>query len=147
MIHLAIAILLLYCLIIALIYGVLPSISDSFYNTGQRVYFTLTMMAVMFILMEGVKPNIYFIMGAFFLGLVGVAAQFKWKPVGIVHVGAVFASIILFLVGIAIQNIWLGLVSTSLILLSVYLLRNVKNSTWWREIAIIIILYLTLISL
>jgi hypothetical protein len=149
MITLAVGIFLLYCLIIALVYGVQKSISDSFYTTGQRGYFTVTMLTVMFLLMGGVKPNVWFIMGAFFLGLVGVAANFKfkaWIAEG-VHVAGVFLSIGCFIVGMAIINIWVGLSALSLIALSVYLLRNVKNSTWWREIAIILIIYVFLMIL
>ena len=143
MITLAVGIFLLYCLVIALVYGVQKSISDSFYTTGQKLYFTVMMMTVMFILMAGVKTNIWFIMGAFCLGLVGVAANFKfkkWIAEG-VHVAGVFLSIGCFIIGIAIINIWVGLSALLLIALSVYLLRNVNNSTWWREIAIILIIY------
>ena len=46
MISLAVGIFLLYCLIIALIYGVQESISKSFYTTGQRLYFTGMMLTV-----------------------------------------------------------------------------------------------------
>jgi len=149
MISLAVGIFLLYCLIIALIYGVQKSISKSFYTTGQRLYFTGMMLTVMFILMAGVQPNIYFILGSFFLGLVGVAANFKWNVwiAGGVHVAAVLMCIGLFIVGFMIINIWLGLALLSLIGIAVYLLRNIENSTWWREIAIILIIYGFLMTL
>ena len=149
MITLAVGIFLLYCLIIALIYGVQKSISESFYTTGQRLYFTVMMLTVMFILMAGVKPNMWFIFGAFFLGLTGVAANFKWNVwiAGGVHVAAVLMCIGLFIIGFILINIWVGLALLSLIGITVYLLRNIENSTWWREIAIIIIIYVFLMLL
>jgi hypothetical protein len=145
MTHIAFILLALYCIVIALIYGVQKSISDTFYRTGQRYYFTVTMMLVAFLLMAGESPNAWFVFGAFFLGLQGVAANFKFKPAGIVHVGGVLISIGLFLTGITIQNRPIGVAAIILGLLSYYLLRNVKNSTWWREVAIAIIIYISLI--
>jgi hypothetical protein len=146
MITLAVGIFLLYCLIIALIYGVQKSISDSFYTTQQRYYFTAMMLTASFILMIGAGENLWFMFGGFFIGLVGVAPNFKWKVwiVEYLHGGGVFASIICYLIGFSLISLWLGLSALFIILAAVYLLRKVNNSTWWQEIAIILIIYIYL---
>jgi hypothetical protein len=145
MTHIAFILFGLYVLIISLVFGLQKSISKTFYSSGERWYFTVVMMVVAFLLMAGESPNVWFVFGAFFLGLQGVAANFKFKPAGIVHVGGVLISIGLFLTGITIENRPIGIAAILLGLLSYYLLRNVKNSTWWREVAIAIIIYISLI--
>ena len=149
MITLAVGIFLLYCLIIALVYGVQKSISDSFYTTKQRYYFTAMMLTASFMLMIGAGENLWFVFGGFFIGMVGCAPNFKWKVwiSEYVHGGSVFASIVCYLIGFSLINIWLGLSALGLILVAFYLLRKVNNPTWWQEIAIILIIYIYLTSI
>jgi hypothetical protein len=144
MTHIAFILFGLYVLIISLVFGVQKSISKTFYSSGERWYFTVVMMVVGFLLMGDLAPNLWFISGGFFLALQAVAADYKWKPVGIVHVASVLISIGSFLIGITIENLTIGIAAILLGGLSYYLLRNVNNSTKWREVAIALIIYISL---
>jgi hypothetical protein len=149
MISLAFTTLAVYLIIIVIIYKVQKSWSETFYTTGQRVYFTLTFLAVMFLLMEGVKPNLWYIFGAFFLGLVGVAANFKteyWMAEK-VHFYSVYLSIGCFLTGFFIESLFAGSLALNLMLISYYELEKVKNATWWQETAVAVIIYVFLMLL
>lgn len=146
MITIAVSLLLCYCLIIVILYGVQPSISETFYTTGQRAYFTLTMIAVAFLLTAGVTPNGYFIAASCCLGVVGVAAAFKtkhWMAKG-VHYAFVFISIGLFITGFTLIKWEVGVAAFMAMAITAYLLRNVKNSTLWQELAVILIIYYAL---
>lgn len=149
MITTAVSLLLTYCLIIVILYGVQASISETFYTTGQQAYFTLTMIVVAFLLTAGVTPNGYFIAASCCLAVIGVAADFKvnhWMAKGM-HYAFVFLSIGLFITGFTLIKWEIGAAAFMAMATAAYLLRNVKNSTWWREIAVVLIIYFTLLIL
>lgn len=149
MITIAVSLLLTYCLVITILFGVQPSISETFYRTGQRAYFSVTMIAVAFLLTAGVTPNGYFIAASCCLAVIGVAADFKvnhWMAKG-VHYAFVFISIGLFITGFTLIKWEVGVAAFMAMGLAAYILRNVKNSTWWQELAAVLIIYFTLLIL
>lgn len=111
-------------------HGVLPSISDSYYAFRQNWFFTIYMCLCGAPLIPS-GNGWYFFAGAF-LCFVGIAANFKEKLPGRVHVYAVAGAIFCGLGGLAVDQIYFPLVIVVLSgLLHVF---KVKNATWWVEI-------------
>ena len=119
-------------------FGVLPSISDSFYawkdwKEGTQWLFTLFCWIITFTLLP-IEPNPFFFFGAAGIGFVGAAAQIKKKFVEKVHVkGAVIGiSAALLGIGFTFGNWWL--VTGALIIAGLIKLFKIKNDIWWIEI-------------
>lgn len=125
-----------YIVLIWIFFGVLPSISDSWYRLEKKhPLFTLWLMLIGFS-MVGIfvhtENPCYFVSGVC-LCFTGVAAEFKQKMTGIIHgIGAV-GGIVSALGGIAYDGVW----EVSVIfLIGALILRlwGIKNLTFWVEL-------------
>lgn len=116
--------------------GVLPSISDSWYELpgNQKHLFTLFILGLGIPLAEyGYDHNnIWFFSAGALLTVVGIAAEFKKKSVGIVHVFGAVGSIALSLYGLARAGHEDLVVFTTIGVMGVKYL-DVENETWWVE--------------
>ena len=127
-------------------FGVLPSISDSFYAwKGQWCWlFTLFCWIMTFTILP-IEPNPFFFFTAAGLGFVGAAAQIKDKFVEKVHVKGAVIGISAGLLGIGFTYGDWWLVISALIIAGLIKLFKIKNDIWWIEItaysAVIISLY------
>lgn len=131
--------------------GVLPSISDSWYELPgmQKHLFTLFIFGLGIPLAEFgyAHSNLWFFIAGALLTVVGIAAEFKKKSVGVVHGIGAIGSIAFALYGLARAGHDDLVVFTMVGSMGVKYL-NVENETWWAEkICIICILIgLTLIE-
>ena len=120
-------------------YGILPSISNSFYmlKKDNKHIFFIAVMLILGILVILLAP----INGAFFLAgsgaiFVAVAAKYKDKVTNTVHY---FGASLLILassigVGLAFNN-WVPIISTALVGAELLLLKDtIKNRIYWFEI-------------
>ena len=141
-VNIGISTILLYSTIISIVYGIQPSLSQSFYTTDKRPYFTLTLMTTSFLLMIGLAPNWWFVLGSFCLGIVGVAANYKWEKwiAKGIHFTFVILAILLFIIGFTIINKYIGITLLFAIVIPTLILRNIKNSLFWIEMMIIIVI-------
>ena len=140
---------IIYVGLIWALYGVQPSVSDSFYKVFW--FFTLfcALLSIPLIAMADTAPLpmyqfLYFLSGAPFL-LVGVAAQIKKKYVMKVHGPAAIAGIGFSLLTICVQfGGWYILgVGIGLLVAGLLALLDVKNKIWWAEI----VAFITVIGL
>lgn len=127
-----------YLLFIVSEFGVLPSISDSFYRlqavrTWAAPLFTLWTWLVAIPFTQ--TGNDWLLASGTCLILVGVLPFFKWDGfVGYAHSAMAISAIALALAGEAIQGVWWP--SILAVGASILLQRlNVKNQTWWVEIS------------
>lgn len=126
-------------------FGVLKSISDSYYHIKNKWLFTIALQGFAIpVILAG--ENIWLFFAGAGICLVGVASQFKLKQEGNIHYIAAVLGIIFGTIWLFVSGLWyLGIALIVLIIL----LRFVKNYTWWQEIAAyyIILLGLLLIKL
>lgn len=127
-------------------FGILPSMSDSFYEwkewkEGTQWLFTLFCWIITFTLLP-LEPNPFFFFAAAGAGFVGAAPQIKKEFVKKVHVKAAIILLTSGLLGIGFTfNDW-WLVVGALSIGGLIKLFKVNNSIWWIEMtAYITILY------
>ena len=123
-----------YIVFVSIKFGILPSISDSYYlfSDWKRILFTLfcfSLGSLMFLQEIGVFP--WFVISGSGLCLTGAAMQFKEKVDGKVHVVGAYSAIIFGLAGLIFER-GLYFPSVTFILLAV-LSTATKNKTWWIE--------------
>lgn len=140
---LQILIFISYVTFIVIKFGVLPSISDSWYRLRDLggvwyslfTWFCFGLGFLMFFQTNGTTP-LFFLSGAG-LSAVGVATMFKLKDdlQPYIHfIGAVIG-ILGALVGIGVErHVWLPLIDFIILSIILYIFTS-KNKTWWIEIA------------
>jgi hypothetical protein len=132
-------------------FGVLDSISDSYYKINNKALFTLFIWSIAIPVMIIGNTTLMFLAGSF-LAFVGAAPAFKEKTEGEVHViGAVGGILLGFL------SLWLDFhMPIFLIIFIIFLLyalpkklskwldiewlNGIKHHTWWVEIAAFILI-------
>jgi hypothetical protein len=135
---LSIAIFLIYIGIITSVYGIRPSISDSYYNlpNDKKWIFTIatwgyTIPLILNIPFQTGVNEILFLAAAL-LSVVGVFPNFKVKEDRPLHVIGAEGGIFLGFVWALSAGLWYLIVPVSVV---IYLLFNTKpkNHTWWIE--------------
>ncbi len=125
-------------------YGVLPSISDSFYKTKNAFSFYVFILSVALPLMIAGDTGLMFSAGAL-LTFVGAAAAFKDKLTGTVHViGAIGGILLGFLSMIVDFHLWY-ITAIELLFIGIAYLIKMKNKTWWVEIVSFILIMIGLL--
>lgn len=124
-------------------YGILPSISDSYYHSHNGFLFAMFTWGVGIpIMLVGSTPLMFFA-GAF-LCFVGSAPTFKEKVQGIVHVIGATGGILLGFLSLWIDfHLWpiTAVMATFTVLATVF---KLKHHTWWIEIAAFVLILLGL---
>ena len=125
-------------------YGILPSISDSWYSLPPRENFLFTLFTWGLGIPMLFYGNVWFFLSGAGLSFVGVATQFR-SFIGItkeVHYGGALVGILGALIGIWVQ--WdnlLPLIWFLFFALSIQV-SYMKNKIWWQEIvAVVLILW------
>lgn len=124
-----------YVLFITLKYGVLPSISDSYYKHNSKLLFFLFMLGVGLPITLMASSGLMFFSGVLFI-LCGCAPAFKSDKYSLeddVHKVGALGGICLLLCYFIISHFYLPIILAILIEFPVYLL-NPKNKTFWLEI-------------
>lgn len=146
----------LYVLNVYKRFGVLPSISDSWYQMNKPAYFTLFCFAIglpMILHSREFNPaiaqsgdyTIFFYM-SMFLAFTGVATDYKEKTANIIHFTGAAVAIISAIVGIALQYhiYWLPV---AWLISSIIIILFIKNRIWWVEIFSFILIITALFTL
>jgi hypothetical protein len=118
------------------VYGVQPSISDSWYTLGKKhPLFTLWLWAVAFTIgiIGGINENVFYFLSCACLCFVGAAAEFKEKLTGIVHVVGAVGGIGLAFAGQVYEGMWIPLVVFIAGAILIYKIKRITNKTWWVE--------------
>ena len=132
--------LLLYTTVTSLIYlsyiyfkfGVLSSISDSYYKIKEKGLFTIFIWSIAFPV--AILGNSFIMMlAAIFLAFVGAAPAFKEDMTEQVHVIGAIGGIILGYIGLIFQ--YHQLIIPAIFGILAFAIRKKKNKTWWTEIA------------
>jgi hypothetical protein len=114
-------------------YGVLYSISASYYELPSKLQFIFTLVTWGYCLpLLIVGNNQWFFLAGASLAFTGASPAFKEKVEGLVHVGGTVLAILFANIGILLAGFWyvpviLGVVSIIIALIN-------KHSTWWIEI-------------
>lgn len=129
-------------------YGILNSISESYYRIKNKWCFTFFIWGISVpIIMLGVEKNSMFFFAGALLAFVGASPAFKNKDIeSIVHIigatgGIALANLALFLCGCY----YISIILLTFIFYATY--SDMKNSTWWIEIASFISVNIGLIIL
>lgn len=115
-------------------YGVLKSISDSYYFLEKKGLFFVFIINTSWSFMIVGETWLMFLAGALLM-FVGGAAAFKEKTTGIVHVIGAIGGITAGMASLCVdfKLWWLVILYT---LLALFLsLANVRNRTWWIEVS------------
>lgn len=145
-IWISVIVFILYIGMIVKRYGILPSISDSWYKLpkGQKWLFTAFLWIFSFPLMIIYQTPILFAAGAF-ICLVGVNPKFKEKMDEFVHSFAAYTGIGLGMLSLIIDfKMYYMVVLFALIATTIQLEENIKNKVWWQEIAAITTILISL---
>lgn len=134
-VHIQVYVFITYLAYIIGRFGVLDSISASYYHLpkNQKPLFTLFIWALAAPTFS-YSTGWYFGSGAF-LCFVGAAAAYKESMTNTVHyVGAVFG-IGLALIGLWREGIWFPAAITAVAFCIIRFVDAIKNKTWWVEVA------------
>lgn len=123
----------IYISIIVSKYGVLKSISDSYYVMKYKVWFTLFIWNTGFSFILLGENALMFFAGAF-LCFVGATPLFKEKYEGRIHTIGAVGGILLGFSSLIIDLKLLSLVLIYLIYFGVLRVGRFNNLTWWYEI-------------
>jgi hypothetical protein len=130
-------------------YGVLPSISDSWYRLKEENWhslFTIFIWGITLSLLPLITYSPWFFASAGLLGFVGVATAFKEDGIDKAHGAAAIGGIVFALFALLTQGIWLPTVAT--VLICGYLrLKKINNLTFWVEIVGIVIIIIGVFDL
>jgi len=144
-----------YCFYIYKRYGILDSISASYYKllhdnkSRDFVIFSWGVGLPMFLYIYQYvwQAQLCFMLAGFFLCVVGIASAYKESFVDKIHNLGSVGAIVLGFAGIIFQDHWWGLIPlVAFIAASVYMIaKKVDNKTWWVEIAAIVCIFVRLI--
>lgn len=139
----------LYLTLMAVSYGIQPSISDNYYVSRHRWSFTSTMLVQAFLMsllmIELAPENIHF--AGFFAGaglaFVGVAAAYKESITNTVHTfGAVISGIMSL---VWTFNTCLPIFLIAILVVLLLLIRRGRNTIYWVEVTAFAMVYLACI--
>jgi hypothetical protein len=138
-IYLSILILTTYLTYIVCRYGVLPSISNSFYATGQRPIFFIAMVGFSTPLLYG-NESIYLSLSVMCIWLLATASAYHERLGRLIHYPAAFMAVVwgMLVVGIDCGRWDLVVV---FVVTSTLMTFFLKNKIWWIEIAAFITFY------
>lgn len=129
-------------------YGILSSISDSWYKLPESDNWMFTMfiwgIGIPMLMFATTENILYFFSGAF-ISFVGAAREFKDRSADIIHYIGAAGGIAFALTALVLDGIWFPFI---LVLTFSIALRSFKisNLTWWIEVIAFIFIELGLIA-
>jgi hypothetical protein len=127
------SVFLMYWLYIYLRYGIQKSISDSYYNLGNKGFiFTLTLWGFSLPLIIVGESGLMFFAGAF-ICFTGAAADFKKKITNTVHFVGAVGGIIFGLLSLILDFGQTVMAIATVSMSCTILFFNVNNKIWWIE--------------
>lgn len=137
---------ILYIGMIVKRYGILPSISDSWYKLpkDQKCLFTAFLWVFSFPLMIIYQTPILFAAGAF-ICLVGVNPKFKEKMDEFTHSFTAYTGIGLGMLSLIVDfKMYVSVLLFGTLATLIWTMDNIENKTWWQEIAAITTILISL---
>ena len=138
-----------YPILVALLYGVQKSISDSFYIDRVGHWFTLYCWSFPLLTLVAVIEDAPLMFPACVgIMLVGAAAEFRVKHIGVVHYVAAVLGVTLAFVALMVHYelvVGLGLTAIMVIVTLYYALLRIPKRVWWIEVWAILLIYIGLI--
>ncbi len=133
-----------YLVYIAIKYGILPSMSASYYalrDAGNKWMFIIFMyyLAISLLLVASLNPHLHawtFFVAGSAAAFVGIAARYRDKMDERIHVGAAYSLIIFNLLGIGLvfSNFWPTYIFIVLGLVMAIFKEKIKNFGYWIEV-------------
>jgi hypothetical protein len=138
-IYLSILNLTTYLTYIVCRYGVLPSISNSFYATGQRPIFFIAMVGFSTPLLYG-NESLFLALSVMCIWLLATASAYHERLGKLVHYPAAFMSVVW-----AMVHVWVELgrwdLVAAFVIASIIIILIRKNVIWWVEVAAFVAFY------
>lgn len=131
----------LYVIYVWINYGILKSISDSYYHIKHKSLFTLSLWGFSVFALASVQ-NVWLFLSVIGICFVGAAPKFRMKFEGDVHYVAAMSGILFG--GIALISLGFWYLSLLMITGIIILHFTVSNKTWWQEILAFYIIILGL---
>lgn len=122
-----------YILYVYFKFGILPSISDSYYKENNKALFTLFIWSIAIPLMIIGNSGLMFFAGSF-LAFVGAAPAFREELEGKIHVIGAVGGIAFGFASMILDSHQYILPAIMVIFTLFFTLRKIKNHTWWIEI-------------
>jgi hypothetical protein len=138
-IYISATILIIFLTYIVCSYRVLPSISNSFYATGQRPIFFIAMVSFSIPLLYG-NESIYLALSVMCIWLLATASAYHERLGKLVHYPAAFMAVVW-----AMLHVWIDLgrwdLVAAFVIASINIILIRKNVVWWVEIAAFVTFY------
>ena len=141
----SLAIFTAYIVGVYLKFGILKSVSASYYSIKHKALFTLALwgFAIPVQIYAFIElQNWCLVLAGIGICFVGAAPDYKMKVEGDVHYLAAFTGVILGLIGIAFEGLWYVALPAAVLIVAI---NSIKNKTYWQEIAAFYIIVLTLL--
>ena len=137
----SLSIFTLYIIVVMLVYGVLPSISDSYYHLNNKIFFSLTLIGFSFPIII-TQNNIPFYFAGSSIMFVAVAPDFHVSTEGDVHFFCAILGIISGITGLLLKRQYFPVIFFVIVGIILYF---VPNHIFWIEILTFYTIILTLI--
>lgn len=126
-------------------YGVLPSISESYYRLPKDQKILFTFFCWLFVTPAIILgDSVFMFVAGTAIFFVGAASAFKMRLTGQVHiVGAVVGILCGLLHIVFVENNYPLSIITASLVISI-MISGIKNSTWWIEIVVFTAICITL---
>jgi hypothetical protein len=142
-VYLSAIILIIFLTYIVCRVGVLSSISNSFYATGQRPIFFIAMVGFSTPLLYG-NESIYLSLSVMCIWLLATASAYHERLGRLVHYPAAFMAVVW-----AMVHVWVELgrwdLVAAFVVTSTLMTFFLKNKIWWIEIGAFITFYIAIL--
>ena len=125
-----------------LVYGVLPSISDSYYHLNNKIFFSLTLIGFSFPIII-TQNNIPFFTAGGCIMFVAVAPDFHISSEGDIHFFCAISGILSGMIGLFLKRQYFSII---IFVIFGIILYFVPNYIFWIEVLAFYTIILTLIS-
>ena len=128
-------------------FGILKSVSASYYEIKHKILFTLSLwgFAVPVMLYGFIALNSWWlVLAGIGICFVGAAPDYKMKMEGDVHYASAMSGIIFGLVALTFLGLWFVSLPTAVLILAI---NKIRNHTYWQELIAFYVIVLTLLLL
>lgn len=137
--------------------GVIPSISDSYRTIDdKRLYHAFFIVFGALVALQGIyspdRLDIPYVIAGFCIYGLSLAAEFWKKEQGWLHVAFTYTAIV---IGMTLTVLWMwptwgpffSLIPVIVLATAAWVLHDVKNATYWQEVAAVICIYIPILKI
>ena len=141
LLYISLSVFTIYLIYVVVLFGILPSISDSYYYLNNKLLFSLALIGFAFPIIINQNNMLFYIAGSCIM-FVAVAPDFHISSEGNVHFFCAVTGVISSMVGLVLMKYYIPVILFIFVALILYFL---PNHVFWIEIAAFYTIILTLI--